>query len=77
MVVAGTHIALTSELDAATELSSGRMVAIPISDAHVRSQSIGLAISVKRSLPRICTTVSEVLIREMAAIVQEVRQIRT
>ncbi len=74
MVVAGTHIALTSELDAATELTSGRLVAIPISDVQVRSQSISLAVSVKRSLPRICTTVSNVLIREMAALLQETLQ---
>lgn len=69
MVVSGSHIALTSELDAASELAGGSMVAIPISDAQVRSQSISLAVSVKRSLPRICTTVSKVLIREMEAFI--------
>lgn len=72
LVVAGTHLALTSQLDASSELMSGRMVAIPISDAHVHSQSISLAVSVKRTLPRICTTVAEVLIREIAACVDEV-----
>lgn len=71
MVAAGNHVALTSELDAATELASGRLVAIPISDANIRNQTISLAVSVKRSLPRICTTVSKVLIGEMSAIVQE------
>lgn len=75
MVVSGTHIALTSELDAISELKSGKMVAIPISDAQPRSQSISLAVSVKRSLPRICTTVSKVLIGEMSAWVQEAQQI--
>ena len=74
MVVSGTHIALTSELDAASELISGEMVAIPILDAQPRSQSISLAVSVKRSLPRICTTISKVLIGEMSALVQEARR---
>ncbi|MFD1343256.1 LysR family transcriptional regulator [Litorisediminicola beolgyonensis] len=71
MVAAGTHVALTSELDAATELASGRLVAIPISDANIRNQTISLAVSVKRSLPRICTTVSKALIGEISAIVRE------
>ena len=71
MVAAGTHVALTSELDASSELASGKLVAIPISGANIRNQSISLAVSVKRSLPRICTTVSKVLIGEMSAIVQE------
>ena len=74
LVVSGTHIALTSELDAACELTERHLVAIPISDAQVRSQSISLAVSVKRSLSRICTSVSKVLIREMDAVVQNVRQ---
>ncbi|WP_238366026.1 LysR family transcriptional regulator [Mesobacterium pallidum] len=71
MVGAGTHLALTSQLDASAELKAGTLVAIPISDAQVRSQSIGLAVSVKRSLPRICTTVSKVLIQEISACVAE------
>ena len=72
LVGAGTHLALTSQLDAAAELTSGKMVAIPISDAQVRSQSISLALSVKRTLPRICTTVSKVMMREISACVEEV-----
>lgn len=74
MVVSRSYIALTSELDAASELESGILVAVPIADAEVRSQSISLAVSVKRSLPRICTTISEVLIREMVDIVRSARQ---
>lgn len=74
LVVSGTHVALTSELDAASELAEGRLVAVPISDAQVRSQSISLAVSVKRSLPRICTTVSKIIVREMNALVREARR---
>lgn len=77
LVGAGTHLALTSQLDAADELKSGKMAAIPVDDAQIRSQSISIAVSVKRSLPRICTAVSNVLIREMAAPVQDVRRIGT
>ncbi|WP_165354787.1 LysR family transcriptional regulator [Tropicimonas sp. IMCC6043] len=72
LVAAGTHLALTSQLDAASELANGRMVAIPISDTEIRSQSISLAVSVKRTLPRICSTVAEVLIREMSTCVNEI-----
>lgn len=71
LVGAGTHLALTSQLDAAAELKSGKMVAVPITDAQVRNQSISLAVSVKRTLPRICTTVADVFIREMSACVDE------
>ncbi|WP_353475202.1 LysR substrate-binding domain-containing protein [Salipiger sp. H15] len=76
MVCAGTHLALTSELDAAAELLAGRMVAIPMTDAQVRSQSISLVVSVKRTLPRICSAVSKVLIEEIAACADEVRSLR-
>jgi DNA-binding transcriptional LysR family regulator len=74
MVASGTHVALTSELDAVCELAEGRMVAVPISGTQVRSQSISLAVSIKRSLPRICTTVSKVVMQEMAGLVDNIRR---
>lgn len=58
---AGTHAALTSRLDAAHELLNGSLVAIPISDKNIPSQSIGVAVSTPKSLPKICRVVSEAL----------------
>ncbi|MGJ8583482.1 MAG: LysR substrate-binding domain-containing protein [Marinosulfonomonas sp.] len=71
LVSAGTHLALTSQLDAEAELASGKMLAIPITDAKVHSQSVGVAVSVNRTLPRICTTVADLLIHEISASVED------
>ncbi|MEH6836324.1 MULTISPECIES: LysR family transcriptional regulator [Falsihalocynthiibacter] len=73
MAVSGSHIALTSELDASSELLDGSLIAIPISEQKISSQSIGLVVSVRRTLPRICTTVSEIVAEEIASCIAEVR----
>lgn len=57
----GTHAALTSQLDAANELLEGTLISIPISDRNIPSQSISVAISTPRTLPKICRVLSEAL----------------
>lgn len=61
LATAGSHVALTSQLDAAAELLVGTLVAIPVSDKNIAIQTISIAISTQRTLPRICRVVSEVL----------------
>lgn len=74
MVLAGSHLALTSELDAAPELLDGRLEAIPISEPKTESQSISIVVSVRRTLPRISRTVSTVLAEEISACIAAIRR---
>ncbi len=73
LVVSGSHAALTSELDTAQELLDGRLVAIPVTGQNVVPQSIALAISSRRALPRIATRVADLLAADVAAMLAEVR----
>ena len=73
LVVSGSYVALTSELDTAQELLDGRLVAIPVKGENVLTQNIALAISSRRTLPRIATMVAELLARDTAAMLEEVR----
>ncbi|MBC7283404.1 LysR family transcriptional regulator [Hoeflea sp.] len=73
MVMSGSHAALTSELDVAQELLDGRIVAIPVTGQNVAPQNITLAISGKRTLPRIATRVAELLAGDIAALLERVR----
>ena len=67
MVLAGDHVALTSEMDAAPELLSGRLVAIPVTGANIAAQTISLAINARRTLPRIAAVIADRLAVEAAA----------
>lgn len=75
LVMAGSHIALTSQLDAAHELKTGSLVAIAVSDKSVSNQSISVAISTRRTLPRICRVVSESLGENIQTSLDEVLEI--
>ena len=76
LVAAGPHAALTSEVDAAPEILSGRLVAIDVSEVPLAKQSISVAVSSRRPLPRICRVVADVLVEEMKACLDEVRSFR-
>jgi len=73
LVVAGSHVALTSEMDAAPELLDGRMVALNISGINMPEQNISVAINSRRSLPRIAMVVSELLAKEAQSQLDMVR----
>ena len=73
LVVAGTHVALTSELDTAQELLDGRLVAVPVKGDNVVPQSISLVISSRRTLPRIATRVADLLAKDVADTLARVR----
>ncbi|MDN2582107.1 LysR family transcriptional regulator [Aquibium sp. ELW1220] len=73
LVVAGTHVALTSELDTAQELLEGRLVAVPVKGDNVMPQSISLVISSRRTLPRIATRVADLLAKDVADTLARVR----
>ena len=74
LVVAGRHVALTSELDAAPEIASGLVKAIPIRGSDVSGQTIGLAINPRRTLPKIAIAIADELSREVERSLDEVRR---
>lgn len=73
LVTDGSHVALTSEMDAAPELIAGSAVAIPVVGANVAAQSISLAINTRRTLPRIASIVAQRLADEADQMLRELR----
>jgi DNA-binding transcriptional LysR family regulator len=59
LVRSGSHVALTSELDAGPEILAGSLCFVPLKDKSAQPQTVGVAISASRSLPRIARMVAE------------------
>lgn len=76
LVIAGDHVALTSEMDAAPELLSGRMRAIPVAGTNIAAQSIALAVNARQSLPRIASILADRLAAEAADMLDGLRNPR-
>lgn len=74
LVVAGEHVALSSELDAAPELLRGAAVFIPLSDRNVQAQTASVAISARRPLPRIARVVSDLMAEHLGSYLVQVRE---
>ncbi len=73
MALRGSHVALTSEIDAAPEILSGDLVFNPISDIGAKSQTICTAIYPHRVLPRIAGVVAHILSEETEALLAQIR----
>lgn len=76
LATAGGHVALTSEMDAAPELLSGRLLALPVTGPHVTSQSISVAVNARRTAPRIANIVAGCLAEVAAETLEAVRAAR-
>ena len=74
LVKSGSHVALTSELDAGPEILDGSIRFIPLSDKNAHPQTIGVAISAARSIPRIGRIVADLLAGHVEAYLVSVRQ---
>jgi DNA-binding transcriptional LysR family regulator len=74
LVKSGSHVALTSELDAGPEILDGSVRFIPLSDKNAQPQTIGVAISAARSIPRIGRIVADLLAGHVEAYLASVRQ---
>ena len=74
LVKSGSHVALTSELDAGPEILEGSVRFIPLSDKNAQPQTIGVAISAARSIPRIGRIVADLLAGHVEAYLASVRQ---
>lgn len=73
LVQSGSHVAITSELDAAPEIIAGALRFIPIHDRDAKPQSVGVAISARRPLPRIARISAELLAQEIESCLEQVR----
>lgn len=61
MLIGGNYLAITSQLDALSELESGRLRFIPLTDKGLRPQSISVAVDARRPLSRAARLVGEAL----------------
>lgn len=73
LVVSGDHLALTSEMDAAPELLSGQMRAIPVVGTNIAAQTIALAVNARQTLPRIASILAERLATQLAEMLESLR----
>ncbi|MEM8702843.1 MAG: LysR substrate-binding domain-containing protein, partial [Pseudomonadota bacterium] len=73
LVVGGRYVALTSEMDAAPELIGGSLSALKVKARGISAQSISVAVSARRTLPRIANEVANCLAEEASAMLDEVR----
>ncbi len=73
LVVSGSHVALTSELDAGPEILQGSLRFIPLEDRNVQPQTVGVAISASRALPRVARLVAELLVQHVEEFLARVR----
>ena len=73
LVCAGSHIALTSELDVAPEILLGRIRFMSLADSSLRPQTISVASSATRSLTGIARVAAELISGETERYLQLVR----
>ncbi|MBR0567301.1 LysR family transcriptional regulator [Azoarcus sp. L1K30] len=76
LVSAGTHVAFTSELDAAPEILDGRLKFIPLQGRDLSAQTVAVAVSARRPLSRIARIVADILAEEVQASLDAVRAFR-
>lgn len=61
LVRSGSHVALTSELDVGPEVLEGSVRFVPLRDGSAQAQTVSVATSATRPLPRIARIVAESL----------------
>lgn len=75
LVRSGTHVALTSELDMGPEILEGSVRFVPVLDKSAQAQTIGVAISANRALPRVARIVAERLGQHVIDYLARVRSV--
>ncbi len=76
LVTGGHYVALTSEMDAAPELMQGSLSAVEVKGRGITAQSISVAVSARRTLPRIASEVATCLAEEASKTLEAVRAAR-
>ncbi len=74
MAVAGKHVALTSEFDAASEIVSGSIVFVPVSDKDALPQTVSVICHARRQAPKISKKVSARLCTDVERYLLRVRE---
>jgi DNA-binding transcriptional LysR family regulator len=75
LVCSGTHVALTSELDAGPEILDGSLRFVPVLDKSALAQTVAVAISANRPLPRVARIVAERLGQHVIEYLARVRAV--
>ncbi len=76
LVRSGSHVALTSELDAGPEILDGSLRFIPLRDKSAQAQTVAVVISANRPLPRIARIVAERLGTHVTGYLERVRAVK-
>lgn len=74
LVRSGSHVALTSELDAGPEILAGSARFIPLSDGNAQPQTMGVAISANRPIARMGRIAADLLADYAATYLADVRR---
>lgn len=72
ILVGGKYLAITSQLDALTELENGTLRFVPLTDQGLRPQSISVAVDARRPLSRAARLVGEALADTLAARLEKI-----
>jgi DNA-binding transcriptional LysR family regulator len=75
LAVDGRHVALTSVLDVAPELLAGKLVAIPVKGQQIVPQTISVAHSNQRVLPRMASMLAQDLAADVQALLRDIAAI--
>lgn len=75
LVRSGSHVALTSELDVGPEVLDGSVRFVPLRDRSAQAQSVSVATSASRPLPRIARIIAESLASFVEQHLQAIRQV--
>lgn len=67
VLVGGTYLSITSQLDALRELEDGTLSFVPLVDEGLRPQTINIAVDARRPLPRAARLVGEALAEMLPA----------
>lgn len=73
LVASGDYVALTSELDAATEILAGTMAFIPLRDREAEAQTISIATNARVKLHRVGKIACDAIQADITDLLSEVR----
>jgi DNA-binding transcriptional LysR family regulator len=73
LAVSASHVAITSELDAASEILAGLLVFIPIRDRAAQPQTVSVAVDARKSLTSLVRAVADEAIEVLRQILAEIR----
>jgi DNA-binding transcriptional LysR family regulator len=73
LAVSASHVAITSELDAAAEILAGSLVFIPVRDRAAQPQTVSVAVDGRKSLSPLIRAVADETIASLQQTLAEIR----